>query len=207
MSPISVSPNSSSADIPPYAPVLIKLLQGVVYSDDNPYWDQLQSYITPIGEYFGKIGLQVQNYETQGFAYLEQPDPDPDDPTAERLPRLTVRHRLSFKATIFYVLLREQLRQFDASDQTGRLVLSIEELRDLLQPYLPESNNEVKFHVEVKTIVNKTVREMGFLKKLAGDDDNYEVCPIIKAKIDADMLERLKQKLEDYADSLTDESD
>ncbi|MGD1900124.1 MAG: DUF4194 domain-containing protein [Phormidesmis sp.] len=197
----------SSQNTPPYAPVLIKLLQGVVYSDDSPYWDQLQSYITPIDEYFGKLGLRVQNYESQGFAYLEQPDPDPDDPPGERLPRLTVRRRLSFKATVFYVLLREQLRQFDASDDTGRLVLSMEELRDLLQPYLPEGNNEVKFHQEVSALVKKTLRETGFLKKLSGDDSNYEVCPIIKAKIDADMLTRLKQKLEDYADSLIDEAD
>ncbi|MEM8506148.1 MAG: DUF4194 domain-containing protein [Cyanobacteria bacterium P01_D01_bin.1] len=202
-----MSPNSTLSETPPYAPVLIKLLQGVIYSDDAPYWDQLQSYLTPISEYFGKIGLRVQNYETQGFAYLEQPDPDPDDPPAERLPRLVFRHRLSFKATIFYVLLREQLRQFDASDQTGRLVLSIDELCDLLQPYFSEGNNEVKFRNEVKALVKKTERDVGFLKKLTGDDDNYEVCPIIKAKIDAEMLERLKQKLEDYADDFSDSDD
>lgn len=182
---------------PPYASVVIKLLQGAVYSDDLPYWDLLQSYLTPVSEYFGKIGLQVQNYESQGFAYLEQPDPDPEDPPSERLPRLTVRHRLSFKATIFYVLLREQLRQFDASDETGRLVLSMEEIRDLLQPYFPESNNELRFRTEVKGLVKSAVRDTGFLKKLSGDEANYEVRSIIKAKIDADMLERLKQKLEE----------
>ena len=187
---------------PPYAPVVIKLLQGVVYSDDLPYWDQLQSYLTPVSEYFGKIGLRVQNYEIQGFAFLEQPDPDPDDPPSDRLPRLTIRHRLSFKATVFYVLLREQLRQFDASDDTGRLVMSMEELRDMLAPYLPEENNEAKFRSDVKRLVNAAVKDMGFLQPLSGSEDNYEVRPIIKAKIDAEMLERLKQKLEDYANAL-----
>ena len=118
-----------------------------------------------------------------------------------------VRHRLSFKATIFYVLLREQLRQFDASDATGRLVLSMEELSDLLQPYLPDDNNEVKLRREVKALVQKTVRETGFLRRLSGDDSNFEVCPIIKAKIDAEMLERLKQKLEEYAETLNDDAE
>ncbi len=201
-----MSPGLTSPDRPPpYAPVVIKLLQGVVYSDDSPYWDLLQSYLTPVSEYFSKIGLLVQNYETQGFAFLEQPDPDPDDPPGERLPRLTIRHRLSFKATVFYVLLREQLRQFDASDETGRLVMSMEELRDMLAPYLPEGNNEVKFRSEVKRMVNSAVKDMGFLKPLSGSEDNYEVRPIIKAKIDAEMLERLKEKLEDYADALIDD--
>ncbi|MBW4623892.1 MAG: DUF4194 domain-containing protein [Cyanosarcina radialis HA8281-LM2] len=181
-----------------YAPVILKLLQGAIYSDD-PHWQQLQSYLTPIEEYFGKIGLQVQNYETEGFAYLEQPEPDPDD-RAEPLPRLTVRRQLSFKVTVLCVLLREQWRQFDASDVTGRLVLSIEKIRDLLQPYLPEGNNEERFRREVDGLVKQTV-EFGFLKRLSGQDENYEVRSILKAKIDADMLELLKQKLEGYADS------
>jgi Domain of unknown function (DUF4194) len=184
----------------PYAPVILKLLQGAVYSDD-PHWERLQSYITLVTEHFGKIGLQVQNYQTEGFAYLEQPDSDPEDPS-EPLPRLTVRRQLSFKVTVLCVLLREQLRQFDTSDATGRLVLSVEKLRDLLQPYLSDGNNEEKLRQEVDRLVNQSV-ELGFLKSLSGQDKNYEVRAILKAKIDADTIERLKQKLEVYADSLT----
>ncbi|MGA7934041.1 MAG: DUF4194 domain-containing protein, partial [Kovacikia sp.] len=145
----------------PYAPVILKLLQGAVYSDDRPHWERLQTHLTSVQEYFGKIGLKVQNYEMEGFAYLEQPEPDPEDPTDTLLPRLTVRRQLSFKATVLCVLLREQLRQFDASDATGRLVLSIEKIRDLLQPYLSESNNEEKFRRDVDGLVKQST-ELGF---------------------------------------------
>ncbi|MHC5935886.1 DUF4194 domain-containing protein [Nostoc sp.] len=179
-----------------YANVILKLLQGAIYSDD-PHWERLQSYLTPIKEYFGKIGLQVRNYETEGFAYLEQPDPDPEDQT-ELLPRLTARHKLGLNVTILCVLLREQLRQFDASDATGRLVLSIEKIRDLLQPYLPEGNNDERSRRKVDELV-KEAMELGFLKRLSGQDENYEVRPILKAKVDADTLELLKQKLAAYA--------
>ncbi|MEL6352061.1 MAG: DUF4194 domain-containing protein [Cyanobacteria bacterium J06627_28] len=197
---------SSSEGPVPYAPVIIKLLQGVLYSGD-PHWERLQTYLSPVSEYFNKIGLQVRNYETQGFAFLEQPDFDPDnlEGLKEPLPRLVTKRRLSFRATVFYVLLRERLRQFDASDDTGRLILGIEQLRNMLQPYFPESNNEAKFRKDVKLLVNKTV-EMGFLRPLSGEDQNYEVCPIIKAKIDADMLEHLKEKLTAYAKETSDDS-
>jgi Domain of unknown function (DUF4194) len=183
-----------------YAPVILKLLKGVIYSDD-PHWDRLQSYLIPVKEYFSKIGLQIQNYEAEGFAYLEQPDPDPED-RSEPLPRLIDRHKLSFKATVLCVLLREQLRQFDTSEATGRLVLSIEKIRDLLEPYLIKGNNEDRFRREVKGLVEKS-EELGFLKSLSGQDENYEVRSILKAKIDADAIELLKQKLEVYANSLT----
>ncbi|MEM6433547.1 MAG: DUF4194 domain-containing protein [Cyanobacteria bacterium P01_D01_bin.115] len=150
--------------------------------------------MTPIKDYFSKIGLQVQHYETEGFAYLDQPDPEPDGPT-ESLPRLIARQPLSFKMTVLCVLLREQLRLFDASDATGRLVVDIEKLRDLVQPYLPAGNNEEKFRREVKKLIEQAT-DLGFLKRLSGQHENYEVRAILKAKIDADMLERLKQKLE-----------
>ena len=185
---------------PVYAPVILKLLQGVMYSDD-PHWDRLQSYLTSVKDYFSKIGLEVRNYETDGFAYLEQPDPDSED-KSEPLPRLTARYRLSFKVTVLCILLREALRQHDTSDATGRLVLNIEKIREMLQIYLPEGNNEEKFRREINGLISQ-MQDLGFLRRLSGQDENYEVRPILKAKIDADTLDRLKQKLEVYASPST----
>lgn len=181
---------------PPYASVVIKLLKGVIYSNDS-HWNQLQSYINPIRKYFDTIGLEVRNYETDGFAYLTQPEADPEE-ESESLPRLTKRHPLSFKMTILCVLLREELRQFNASEATGQLVIGIEKIRDLLQLYLPESNNEEKFRREVKSLV-KQAQDLGFLRQLSGQDDKYEIRAILKAKIDAETLTNIKQKLEEYA--------
>jgi Domain of unknown function (DUF4194) len=180
----------------PYAPVIIKLLQGVIYSDD-PHWERLQSYLTQVREYFSKIGLRVQNYETDGFAYLEQPDADPEE-RVEVLPRLTTRRSLTFEMTVFCVLLREQFRLFDGSDDTGRLVLRIEKIRELLQLYLPDGNNESKFRKKVDSLVTQAI-ELGFLKSRSEANDLFEVRAIVKAKINADELEHLKQKLENYA--------
>ena len=192
---MSPSDPLQSQSTQPYAPVVLKLLQGVLYSDDL-HWDRLQSYLSSIEDYFAQIGLRLENYENEGFAYLSQPEPDPDVP-GEPLPRLTARRRLNFKLTVFCVLLREQFLQFDASADTGRLVLDIERIRDLLRPYLPEENNEANFRRKVTMIVKQAV-ELGFLKQLASEEENYEVRSILKAKIDAEMLERLKQKLEKY---------
>lgn len=178
----------------PYAPVILKLLQGVMYSDD-PHWDRLQSYLPAITEYFGKIGLKVRNYEADGFAYLEQPDADAEEGT-ESLPRLTVRRPLDLKLTIFCVLLREELRLFDVSDATGKLVLSIEKIRELLYSYYPEEeNNQESYRKKVNILVNKAI-DLGFLKKLKPEDESYEVRRILKAKIHADTLNLMKQKLE-----------
>ncbi|ELS05224.1 hypothetical protein Xen7305DRAFT_00049670 [Xenococcus sp. PCC 7305] len=185
---------------PAYAPVIIKLFKGVIYSNDS-HWNQLQSYLTPLKEFFGQLGLEIRNYETDGFAYLTQPEADPED-ESEPLPRLTTRHPLSFKMTILCILLREELRQFNTSEATGQLVISIEKIRDLLQPYLPESNNEEKFRRNVNSLV-KQAENLEFLRQLSGQDDKYEIRAILKAKLDAQTLTNLKQKLAEYAANST----
>lgn len=179
-----------------YAVVIIKLFKGVIYSDDS-HWDRLQTHLTPIREYFDKIGLEVRNFETDGFAYLTQPEADPED-DSEPLPRFTERRPLSYPLTMLCVLLREELRQFDASDATGQCVIDIDKIRDLLQPYLSENNNEDKFRRNVSSLVNKA-KELKFLRQLSGQENKYEIKPILKAKIDAETLSNLKQKLEEYA--------
>ena len=100
--------------------------------------------------------------------------------------------------TILCILLREELRQFNSSEATGQLVISIEKIRDLLQPYFADSNNEEKFRRSVNSLV-KQAQELEFLRQLSGQDDKYEIRAILKAKIDAEALTNLKHKLEEYA--------
>lgn len=181
---------------PPYAPVLIKLLKDVIYYHD-PHWDKLLNYFGEIRDYFAKMGVEVHLYETEGFAYLTQPKEIEIDGKKETLPRLTMSRGLDPKTTIFCVLLRMELQKFDAdSTETGRLIISLEKITDLLEPYLGKSNDEEKLRIEINRLINK-VNDLGILKII--NDDKYEVLPIIKAKINVELLEELKEKLEKYA--------
>ncbi len=179
----------------PYAPVIIKLLKGVIYNDDT-HWENLQSNLNPIRDYFAKIGVDLYNDDRAGFAYLTQPREIEIEGKKEILPRLTISHKLGLKITIFGVLLRIELQQFDASEQIGKAVISLEKIRELLEPYL-ENNNEQKFRNEVKSLIKSAI-DLGILKELSGQDAKYEIMRIIKAKIDAENLEQLKQKLETF---------
>lgn len=178
-----------------YAPVIIKLLKGVIYHHD-PDWETLISYETSIRDYFGKIGVDLKIYETDGFAYLTQPKEIELEGKKVSLPRLTNSRSLNPKTTIFCVLLRMELQKFDAQSIEGRLILSVEKMRELLEPYFEPINDEAKFFSEVDKIINR-VKDLGILKQIS--EEQYEVLPIIKAKINVEQLEELKQKLEQYA--------
>jgi len=101
--------------IAPYAPAVIRLLQGSLSSDDIGPWNILLSHATPIREYLAKIGLELVLSETDGYAFLRQPEWEGEDGQRIALPRLTRRDRLSYHVTLMCVLLRERLDQFEAS--------------------------------------------------------------------------------------------
>lgn len=177
----------------PIAPVLIKLLQQVIYSDDS-LWNVLLNQQSAVQEYFGKMGLALYLNETDGYAYLTQPESQDDN---LKLPRLTHRHQLSLHQSLLLVLLRQRLLEFENSTPDAvSLILTQAEIVDMLRPFLRERNDERKLHSEVNRYLSE-VEKMHLLRKIEmGDEVRYEVRRVIKAKIDseklAEMLERLQ---------------
>lgn len=181
--------------IAPYAPALIKLLQGIVYHDDALPWALLLQHQAAVTEYFERMGLALYLDEAEGYAYLHQPEPDDEVPNQRALPRLTRRDRLSYPVTLLLVLLREALQQFDSSEpQSDRLVLALDELRELQRPFYHDRSDEIKLARTLDSHVAR-VADLGFLRRLSGKEERYEVKRIIIAKISADVLGEIKEKL------------
>src|SRR6266849_4561853 len=98
--------------ITPYAPAVIRLLQGPLYSDDATAWKLLVQHSDQIRNYCGQMGLELLLHEEDGFAYLRQPEWEDDEGRSIELPRLTRRQPLSRDVSMLCVLLREQLLLF-----------------------------------------------------------------------------------------------
>lgn len=186
-------------EVAPYAPALIRLLQGVL-ADDDSHWNLLLQHRPAIDEYFARMGLEVYVDEAEGYAFLRQPAGDDEHEQAPILPRLVRRDRLSYAVTLLLVLLREALLQFDAAEQQSeRLVLELEQLRAFQRPFYPPRGDEVRLAKTLDATVAR-VAELGFLRRLSGDTERYEVRRIIKAKISADVLAEIKARLLRHAE-------
>jgi hypothetical protein len=68
---------------------------------------------------------------------------------------------------------------------------------DLVRVFLPDSANEARFMDRIDAHINKVV-ELGFLRRLRGRDDQYEVRRILKAFVDAQWLSDFDARLEGY---------
>ena len=182
--------------ITPFAPAVIRLLQGPLYSDDAAPWKILLQYYDQVRLYCGQIGLELQLHEEDGYAYLRQPEWEDDEGRVIELPRLTRRQPLSRDVSMLCVLLREQLLLFETGSMGGSAcLLSREQIRELLLPALPERNNELLLQKRIDALIERVV-ELGFLKKVTRlGQDYFELRRILKAKINADQLVELKERL------------
>jgi hypothetical protein len=196
--------NNFSDEMPnapaPYAPALIRLLQGAVYADDREIWDLVIRYESPITAYFARMGVQLYLNEGDGFAYLTQPDTEEESESASALPRLTRRQKLTYSTTLILVLLREALNQFDSTNiENNKLRISYDELLSMLRPFYRLREDERALLRQMNSDINNVV-ELGFLKKLEIDGQSqYLVRPILKARVPSDVLAQIKTQLEQHA--------
>jgi len=186
--------------IAPYAPVILKLLQNPLFSDEASAWNMLLSHFTPVQEYFARVGLEVRLNEEEGYAYLHQPTLEDDEGQVIALPRLTRRDRLTYHATLLCVLLREWIDQFESTHlDAGKCTITDAQIRELLFPFLLARTDERAMQRRATSAIERLI-DLGFLKRMP-DTDNpayFEVRRILKAKIDADKLAEIKEKLALY---------
>ena len=181
----------------PSATVKVRLLQDAVYSEDTELWATLLRYRTHIENYFQEIGLKLVVHEEDGFAYLNQADQE----DGMVIPRLFRRDKLSKGVAIVGVMLRERLLQFDEKvHDESRLVVTKDEIIQMVTPFFPETNDEIRADKRIEGAINKA-EEMGLLRKLASGEgeENYEVRRIIKSRFPAETLRALRELLEVHA--------
>lgn len=189
---------TGSLNVPPQvAPVLINLLRGVLYADQQPLlWQDLLTFQGAVRDYLAVIGLQVHLDETEGYAFLRH-RPEEDGEDASALPRLVQRRPLGYPVSLLCVLLRKKLIEQDAAGGETRVVLTRRQIVDMMRVFLPETSNEARTVEQIDRHINRVV-EYGFLRPMKGEEQAYEVRRIIKALVDAEWLGRIDEKLAEY---------
>ena len=203
-------PNTNNNVIPPpadWSPVAVRLLQGVVYHDDNlDLWEQLLENVSPITEYFGKLGLLLVVDEPDAMAYLRQLDEEEIQPDFPTVPRLFRRTPLGYEATLLCVLLRDELRQYEEEDvQNERCVISQSDLLALWEAFFPDQTDSVRLNRSLTAALRK-MEELKFVRQFEKEPPSWEVRRIIKARLPLADLERLRLSLVAAVGKKTDDS-
>jgi hypothetical protein len=182
--------------------VLVSLMKGVVHAESEPKnWQALLDLQARVRDHVAPLGLELIVDEAEGHAYLRQRVVGEGEP---ELPRLVPRRPLGFQVSLLLVLLRKKLAESDAQGDSTRIILSREQIADLVRVFLPDSGNEARLMDRLDAHLNKVV-EMGFLRRLRGKGDKdgeFEVERILKAFVDAQWLSEFDRRLAAYSEHL-----
>jgi hypothetical protein len=185
--------------------VVTHLMKGVVYADTHEkVWRHLLPLRAQVRDYVAVMGLTVVVDEAEGYAFLRSLSEDED--SERTIPRLIPRRALSFHVSLVLALLRKKLAESDASGAETRLILTREQLVEMVRLFLPDSSNEVRLVEQIDAHLNKIV-ELGFLRRVTGQQDVYEVRRILKAFVDGQWLAEFDQRLTEYVAQLTGSGD
>lgn len=177
-----------------------QVMKGVVYRDTHDMaWKHLIDLQAQVRDHVAVIGLVVVIDEAEGYAFLRS-RPDDDDET-DAPPRLIPRRSLSFHVSLLLALLRRRLAEFDARGADTRLMLTREQIVEMLAMFLPDSSNEARLVDQVDAHINKVI-ELGFLRRVKAQEGLFEVRRILKAFVDGQWLAGFEEGLAKYAERL-----
>jgi hypothetical protein len=205
---VDESRGAAPAPVADLSVLLINLLKSVLYRDgDERQWAALLNLQARVRDYAAVLNLDLVLDEAEGYAFLKSRAEPAEDDTAPRLPRLVARRPLSFPVSLLLALLRKKLAEFDAGGGDTRLVLSRDDIVELVRVFVPDGPNEARLIDQIESTINKVV-ELGFLHKLkaassaATGPSSYEVRRILKAFVDAQWLAEFDARLATYQSQL-----
>lgn len=194
-------PDTSQAEAPEFrdwSVAAVRLLQGIVYSDDVRAWDALLRSRSTLEAYFARLALQLVVDEPEGYAYLRQWSDDEYPSGYEEVPKLVRRIPLGYGTTLLCVLLRDELRRFEDTDlHNDRCVVEEAPLFDQWKVFFQSQQDEVRQRRQFAASLGK-LAELGFVNKFTDEPASWEVRRILKARLPITELENLKKQLSDF---------
>lgn len=185
----------ASARLYEFSSVAVTLLRGVLYQEENPeLWNLLLKQQAGVRDYMAVLGLELMFDEAEGYAFLRS---RPEGEDEEAIPRLVARRQLSYPVSLLLALLRKKLAESDAGGGETRLILSRDEVAEMIRIFFPVGSNEARLFDQVDATLNK-ITELGFIRRLRGQGHMIEVRRIIKAFVDAQWLADFDQRLDEY---------
>lgn len=207
----SESQAPTSPEVPEVSLLMVSLLKGVIdREEDERLWTKLLRVQARVREQAAVLLLDLVLDEAEGHAFLKS-RPDPDESSgAPRPPRLIARRPLSYPVSLMLALLRKRMAEFDAGGGDTRLVLSRDEIAELMRVFLPQGTNEARLIDQVDATIARVV-DLGFLRRLKpasgrpSDRGHFEVRRILRAFVDAQWLAEFDARLEAYRSAISGE--
>ncbi len=170
------------------------LRQGVLLASRKAQlFEALCTHQIPIRRHLAEVCLTLVLDEARGVAFVKsinkEEEPELESFADDEIVSLITKRPLSLYDTLLILVLRQHFQNREASGEQ-LIVIDQERVESHLNPFLPLTNNSKSDRKKLTSSLKRMV-EKKILKKMRGDDDRYEITPIIRYVVSADFLEQL----------------
>ena len=185
---------------------LVSLLrQGVIlFSQKAKLFESLCRYQDAVRRHLSEMYLKLVLDEKAGIAFVAsaqgENEADIEDSDAEEMVSLISRRTLSLYDTLLLLVLRKHYQDRETSGEL-RIVVDVERIESYLTPFLPLTNSSKSDREKLNTALRKMV-DKKILSMVRGNEDRFEITPIIRYVVGAEFLETmLKEYIKIAAES------
>lgn len=190
-----VETEGDSGRLPPEARrALVGLLRhGVIMADNKRLqFEALCRYRAPIEAHLADMYLRVLLDEQAGLAILLQQEAEELDEDDE-VSSLIVRRTLTLYDTLLLLVLRKHYQERQNAGEQ-RVIIDIDRIDVALRPFLPLTNSSRSDRRQLSGAL-KNMKDRKILAAVRGDEERFEITPVIRYVVNAAFLE---QMLEEY---------
>lgn len=172
--------------------VLVYLYKQIaILNSQTPHlFTALCRYEQPIRQHLAEVYLQLVLDEKFGVAFIKMVEADIDDETDLPLSLMSKR-QLSLYDSLILLVLRKHYREREDSGEK-KIVIDIERLEAYLSPFLPLTDHASKDRKKLIAKV-KDLQKRKLLASVAGSEDRFEITPLLRYVVSAEMLDTMLQ--------------
>jgi hypothetical protein len=170
---------------------LIALLRhGVVMAENKRLlFEALCRYRAGIQEHLADMNLRLLLDEKAGIAILLAQGGDDDGDEDEEGGSLISRRTLSLYDTLLLLVLRKHYQERETAGEQ-RVIIDNERIETALRPFLLLTNSSRSDQRQLNGALNN-MKDRRILAAVRGEDDRYEITPVIRYVVNAAFLEQM----------------
>lgn len=179
--------------LPPEARrALVALMRhGVIMaSDKRVLFDNLCRHQPLIEDHLADMYLRLLVDPKAGLAMLLQQDAS--DEVEEEVSSLVTRRTLSLYDTLLLLVLRKHYQERETAGEQ-RIFIDIERIEAQLSPFLPLTQSTRTDRQRLSGAL-KRMTERRLLSRARGEEERFEITPVIRYVVNAEFLEELLEK-------------
>ncbi|MDD2661306.1 MAG: DUF4194 domain-containing protein [Methylococcales bacterium] len=189
---------SNNGSMPPEARrALVSLFrQGVILaSQKSNLFESICRYQNAIRNHLADVYLKLILDQRAGVAFIA--GLDESDGENEETVSLITRRTLSLYDTLLLLVLRKHYQERETTGEQ-KIIIDVEKIEANLSPFLPLTNSSKSDRRQLDAALKK-MTERHILSSVRGNDDRFEITPIIRYVVNAEFLESMAAEYQQLA--------